>query len=67
MNGDPVYICQPAYSITPTCGDARLMAKILSTEDDDMRSNIEMETGLSNLLSGSSEYFVILVADKGTY
>ena len=41
------------------------MALLVEEDLEDLDTGLEMESGFIKLLSGSSKYFVVLIADKG--
>ena len=60
-----MYFGKAGASISPSSGDGRETSWIITMEENDAREGLEVETGLSRLLRGTSKYFIVLVADAG--
>ena len=60
LSGKIIGICPACTSQTPASGDAHIMAAYINLEDNSNSGNY-----VRTLLSGNSEYFVVLVVDAG--
>ena len=60
-----IYSGKASTSISPSSGDTRTTAQILKEEAMDFANQLDLETGLSRLLRGTDQFYVILVADSG--
>ena len=65
ISGRVIYWGKSAVSISPASGDTCLSGFTLQCELNQIEKKLELDTGMSKLLKGTENHFVILVGDRG--